>query len=354
MDRDPNLKATIIGCGGLGQGRIKQILSDFHNTEIRVVSEPSDEAYRATSRIFESKNRDIPPNIPDLDHLLDKYSNELDVAYIVTPHSLHFSQAKACLESGLDVLVEKPMVTTEYEASELIETRDRTERLLVVGFQGSLSPHIRKAVEIIRSKDLGPIRNISGVIWQDWALRTEGTWRKEPDISGGGFLFDTGAHMLNTISDLAGELFTDVWALFSNHGGPVEVVAVIMGRLESGALVTINACGDTVPSCASDIRVFCTKGALRTGAWGESLEILRKQTDTPDPTRWWLTGSNRDTGWEPVDVPATKGVWDQFLSVRDGSITNPSPPELGLRMAKLWDAIKKSAIKDGSPIRIQP
>ena len=100
--------------------------------------------------------------------------------------------------------------------------------------------------------------------------------------------------------------------------------------------------------------MFTTKGALRTGAWGESLEILRKQTDTPDPTRWWLTGSNRDTGWEPVDVPATKGVWDQFLSVRDGSITNPSPPELGLRMAKLWDAIKKSAIKDGSPIRIQP
>ena len=79
-------------------------------------------------------------------------------------------------------------------------------------------------------------------------------------------MFDSGAHMLNTVSDLAGEDFTDVWALFENNGGPVDINAAIMGRLESGTLVTIHACGQTAPSCASDIRVFCTEAALRTGA----------------------------------------------------------------------------------------
>ena len=68
-------------------------------------------------------------------------------------------------------------------------------------------------------------------------------------------MFDSGAHMLNTISDLATEEFETVWAVISNEGSDVDITGMVMGRLVSGTLVTINACGNTVPSCASDIRV---------------------------------------------------------------------------------------------------
>ena len=81
--------------------------------------------------------------------------------------------------------------------------------------------------------------------------------------------------MLNTIADLAGEDFVEVAAWLDHRGQPVDILGTVMGRLKSGALVTINACGDTIPSCASDVRVFCTKGILRTGIWGERLELQR-------------------------------------------------------------------------------
>ena len=35
----------------------------------------------------------------------------------------------------------------------------------------------------------------------------------------------------------------------------------------------------------------------------------------------------------------------------NGKIPNPCPPEVGLRMAKLWDAIKASAAQDGVPVQ---
>ncbi len=73
---------------------------------------------------------------------------------------------------------------------------------------------------MLRSGELGPILNISAVVWQDWATLTEGTWRQQPELSGGGFLFDTGAHMLNTVSDLAGEDFADVAAWLEDDGRP--------------------------------------------------------------------------------------------------------------------------------------
>ena len=48
------------------------------------------------------------------------------------------------------MLLEKPMVIDATEAVELIRTRDRTGRLLVVGFKGSLSPQVRAAAAMIR------------------------------------------------------------------------------------------------------------------------------------------------------------------------------------------------------------
>jgi hypothetical protein len=114
----------------------------------------------------------------------------------------------------------------------------------------------------------------------------------------------------------------------------VDILGAVMARLQSGALVTMNACGDTIPSCNSDIRVYCTKGIIRTGVWGEMLEIQRD-------------GHKR---LRKYAVPASLGVWEQFLAVREGRIENPSPPEVGLRMARLWDAIKESASRNGVPV----
>lgn len=330
------IQTTIVGCGSMARHHLRRILASFEGTKIPVICEPSPAAYEEVTRLFEDVGREAPPNEPDLERLLDEYGDSLDAAFIITPHALHHDQAVACMEAGLDVLLEKPMVMTAAEAESLIEARDRTGRLLVVAFQGSLSPHVRKASEMLRSGELGPILNISGLVWQGWAQNTDGTWRQNPEIAGGGFLFDTGAHLLNTVADLAGEGFSEVAAWLDNRGRPVEILGAIMGRLRSGALVTLNACGDTIPSCSSDIRVFCPGAILRTGAWGAFLEVQYDEKE----------------GWQTVEVPPTLGVWEQFLAVREGRIENPSPPEVGLRMARLWDAIQASAAQGGEVVRL--
>ena len=60
-----------------------------------------------------------------MERLLDAYRDHLEAAFIVTPHALHHDQAKMCLEAGLDVLLEKPMVINAIEARSLIESRDQ-------------------------------------------------------------------------------------------------------------------------------------------------------------------------------------------------------------------------------------
>jgi predicted dehydrogenase len=330
------IHATVIGCGSMARHHMRNILAHFPDTIFPVLCEPSAAMYAEMASLFEEAGCPAPPNEPDLDKLLATYGSQLDAAFILTPHVYHHDQTKACLEAGLDVLLEKPMVMTAVEAESLIATRDQTGRLLVVAFQGSLSPHVRTAVSLLQSGKLGRVLNISGLIWQNWDTLTVETWRQNPELSGAGFFFDTGAHLLNTVSDLAGEPFVEVAAWLDNHGRPVDITGVVMARLRSGALVTLNACGNTSPSCASDIRVFGTAGMLRTGAWGGLLEVQY----------------NDKEGWQPVDVPPSRGVWEQFLLVHDGRIPNPSPPEVGRRMARLWDAIKESAAQNGVPVSV--
>lgn len=327
------VRMAMIGCGGMGRNHLRNLLKQTDTTEIVALCDISPQSLAETATVFEQAGIPMPINEENLNVLLSTYHP--DAVFIATPHNIHYDQARTCLRAGVDVLLEKPMVMNADEARSLIKTRDETGQLLVVAFNGSLSPEIRESVRLLRSGELGKLLSISGTVWQSWGPGTTGKWRQVPEISGGGFMFDTGAHLLNTVADLAGEEFVEVAAWVDNNSRPVETLAAVIARLASGALISLHGCGETIRTCKSDIRVFCTDAILRTGAWGRWLEVQRQGEED----------------FSPIELPPSLGVWEQFLSVRMGEIKNPSPPEVGLRMARLYDAIRASAGQDGIPVK---
>jgi predicted dehydrogenase len=332
------VRVAVIGCGLMAREHVRGLLAKREGVDVAVVSEPSRGAYEAMSDLFTQLGLEAPPNEPDLGRLLNAYRDRVEVALIVTPHKFHFEHARAAMEAGLDVLLEKPMVTSAGEALDLINARDRTGRLLVISFNGSLSPQVRLAAQMLHSGQLGEILAISATVWEGWASSYEGHWKQDPGVSGGGFMFDTGAHMLNTVADLAGEDFVEVAAWLDTRGRRegLDITGTVMARLASGALVSMCACGETIPACSSDVRVFCTKGIVRTDVWGRWLELQREG----------------EPALRPLEELPSLGPWEQFLAVRDGSSPNPCPPEVGLRMALLWDAIRTSARRGGVPVEV--
>jgi predicted dehydrogenase len=330
------ISVGIVGLGSMARFHLSEILKHSHSTIITAVCEPSQKTYQEAEVIFSAANQHLPPNQPNFELFLTEYADQLDAVFIISPHVYHHDQAAACLEAGLDVLLEKPMVMNRKEAISLINIRDQTGRLLVVAFQGSLSPQIRTVASLYEQGELGKLQSISATVWQNWGEICVDTWRQDQEVSGGGFLFDTGAHMLNTVVDLAGEKFGQVSAWLENNNRPVETQGVVLGRLTSGVLVTLHASGETIPTWGSNIYAFYSDAIVRTGIWGEYLEIQYAGDET----------------FEAVDVPPSLGVWEQFLVVRMGELPNPSPPEVGLRMAYLYEAIKQSAAANGKLITI--
>lgn len=328
------IRAGIIGCGGISHFHVHNIIQNA-KTEVVGLCDPYQPAIDELSEAFIAAGCPVPPTEPDISKFLKSF--DMDVVLIATPHSMHYEHTLAALEAGLDVLLEKPMVVNTKEALDLIAARDRTGGTLVVSFQGSLSPLIRMASDGIRAGRYGDLLSVSATVWQNWGPNTAGTWRQTPEYSGGGFIFDTGAHMLNTVADLVNQDFVEVAAWMDHHGRPVETMSVAIARLESGAFVTLHGCGETIPVCDSMIKVFCDEAILTTGAWGRSLAI--QEAGEPEP--------------KEIPFPEASTVWDTFLNVRAGKIKNPSPPEVGLRMIRLYDAICLSAQNGGQIVKIE-
>jgi predicted dehydrogenase len=115
---------------------------------------------------------------PDrLDHVRERYPQvthtardyralfdlDLDGVVVSTPPETHFAVVRDCLEHGLHVLVEKPLVTKSEHARELIELADRKGLILMVGHTFEFNPAVHALRELITSGELGEILYIDAV-----------------------------------------------------------------------------------------------------------------------------------------------------------------------------------------------
>ncbi|MFS2032363.1 Gfo/Idh/MocA family oxidoreductase, partial [Curtobacterium sp. CT11-45] len=69
----------------------------------------------------------------------------VDVVVVAAPIAAHLPLALAALESGADVLLEKPPVTTRADLATLLDAERRSGRVVQVGFQ-SLGSHALPAL----------------------------------------------------------------------------------------------------------------------------------------------------------------------------------------------------------------
>src|SRR5207247_4493093 len=129
MKRDPvRTRLGFIGMGSMARHHLDVIL-DRGDTQVAATCEPSTRAYDAAAAEFRRRRLPVPPNEPDWRRFLERFAGRLDAAFLVTPHRQPFSPATACLEAGLDVLLEKPMVMTADEEKDMIDSRERSGRL---------------------------------------------------------------------------------------------------------------------------------------------------------------------------------------------------------------------------------
>lgn len=327
------LKFAIVGCGI----KARQYLETWiqrDDLEFVAIADLSEDALNQAASIVEANNAKRPELYTDWRELLDKQTGAIDAVYISSPHAFHADQACAALQAGADVLLEKPMVMTVEEAERLVAEEKQSGKVVVVAYQGGLSPLVHQLRDDVKAKAYGELTHVNAAVWEGWASKySGGHWKQNIAISGGGFMFDTGAHMMNTLSVICDAEVQHISALMDNRDRPVDVVTAALGRLTDGTIFTLKACGETIDTCESRLEFFFTEAIVRVCAWGRWIEIQRAGKPI-----------------ERKEQQAANNLINIFQQVRSGEINNPSSTSQGLKMAKLWDAVKLSAAKNGEQV----
>jgi len=84
-------------------------------------------------------------------------SPKVDAVAIVTPVWTHFALAKAALENGKHVFVEKPFTSTSAQAEELIELAERRNLKIMVDHTFLFCGAVRKIRQLVDDGTLGPL-----------------------------------------------------------------------------------------------------------------------------------------------------------------------------------------------------
>jgi predicted dehydrogenase len=158
----------------------------------------------------------------DCDRML--LSPDVDAVAIATPLSTHYPLAKAALEAGKHVFVEKPMTTTSAQARELIALAQRKKLTLMVDHTFVYTGAVRKMRELITGGDLGDL------FYFDSARINLGLLQQDTNV-----LWDLAPHDLSILSYLIDEPPQAVQAVGYRHVGErQEEIASMSLRYASG------------------------------------------------------------------------------------------------------------------------
>lgn len=357
MNKTP-LRIGVIGCGLMAVDNMKLWLGKIRSASYAfpVVADPVEAARNKMLALFRDAGVPEPVALADASpencaRMAKDYA--LDIAYIASPTAFHAQQAIAFMESGIDVLLEKPAAPTAAEIRALVKTEQATGRKLSIGFNGSFCHGMRllsamvagdaksfrqhidmlrgenpaKAADIekLRCGDFASPRRVAGIIWENWLNRYRNSWKFDE-----GFIKDCGIHMLNAFCDVTNLKAETVHACLTPDASDTGTVK---GRMTGGAFYRLLFLGNMPENvCESRLRILFDSGAsCEFDIWGKWFRIADAQ------------GNN--VVWERASVDDKTDPLAMFMAYRDGKIGNPNPVSRSLDLAELMDKITTSRKK---------
>ena len=227
------VRVGVIGTGAISQVVHVPIFSEREDVELVAMADSDPHKAEILSRRFGV------PLVMDADELIG--FEELDAVVLCTPNRYHEEQAIAALEAGKHVLVERPIALTAAGAARVVEVAERAGRVLAVGMPHRFRPEVVALRSIVAGGELGSVYAVRG----SWLTRPtpamRSSWRRDPDVAGGGALIDLGIAALDLCLWVIGyPRMKRISCVIGRHEEGVEDSATLMAESTDGVALTLE------------------------------------------------------------------------------------------------------------------
>ncbi|MGV6848477.1 MAG: Gfo/Idh/MocA family protein [Marinibacterium sp.] len=307
--------------------------------------------------------------------------DRVDLVTIATPNATHYEIAKAFLQAGFHVFVEKPMTISVAEAEDLVHTARAANRVCAVNYGYSGYALVRHMRAMVARGDLGNVRLVVAEFAHGHhadagdADNPRVRWRYDPAQAGVSAQFaDCGIHALHMASFVTGQEAADLSA---------DTVACVPGRaLEDDAMVNLRFDGGAVGRLWTSSIALGRQHGLTLQVFGENGGLAWAQ-EHPNQLCWTPLGGRRqiiergEAGLSPeadrasrVTIGHAEGMPLAFANLyadlaemiaahKEGRVADPAAAlvpgaEAGLRSVAAIHAVAQSGAQRGTWVDARP
>src|SRR5487761_2420856 len=273
----------VIGYGYWGP----QIVRNFaaaDRCQVTAVCDKSPEALRRAKQSY--------PGLETTSDFTEVLSSTcIDAVAIVTPVWTHFELAKAALQNGKHVFVEKPFTSTSAQAEELIELAERKNLRIMVDHTFLFTGAVKKIRQLINEGALG------NLYYYDSTRVNLGLFQHDCNV-----IWDLAPHDLSIVDDLIKDKPNYVIASGQRHLNGHEDLAYVTIHYGDKTIAHINV------NWLSPVKVRTTL------IGGEKKMLVWNDLDADEKIKVYDKG---------VEIRNGQGVRDLLVSYRSGDMWSP-------------------------------
>jgi predicted dehydrogenase len=339
-----SITVGVIGCGYWGPNLIRNF-AENEAAELRWICDADARRLEKIARRYPSAR-----TAPDFRELLA--DPRLDAVVIATPVATHYAFARAALEAGKHVLVEKPFTASVREAEELIALADRQRVTLMVDHTFIYTGAVRRIKELVTNGEFGEL------LYFDSVRVNLGLFQHDVNV-----VWDLAPHDLSIMDHVVGREPTSLMATGSCHIQPgLENIAYVQLRFDDSMIANFHF------NWLSPVKI------RRTLIAGSRRMIVYDDIEPTEKVRVYDSGVDRAasagadeeetyktlvsyrTGdvWVPKLDPteALRYVCAEFLDSIKHSRPSMSDGAAGLRVVRLLEAAQQSINEGGRWIKL--
>jgi UDP-N-acetyl-2-amino-2-deoxyglucuronate dehydrogenase len=209
------------------------------------------------------------PHYYSLEELFKNHNN-IDVVCIATPNGLHCEHALQVLDNYCNVVIEKPMSLTKYDAERIIHKSLQVNKFVFTVMQNRYSPPSKWIKSVIENGLMGKIYLVQlNCFWnRDERYYGKNSWHGLKHLDGG-VLFTQFSHFIDIFYWLFGDI-RNIKSKYSNfnHSGLTEfddsgIITFDFGDISSGVLSFSTSVWDS--NFESSITIIGECGTVKIG-----------------------------------------------------------------------------------------
>lgn len=294
----PRLSVGVIGTGSIGNVHLSGYEKVKKNAQITAICDITQ------ARLDEMGEKyGVPPEKRYRDYKKMIAAEQLDAVSICLPNYLHYPVAADCIQAGLNILLEKPMVLSLDEATKLKALLKKHPVKFMVAFSHRFFLTNAAAKKKIEQGAIGKpymihVRYAHTGPYPGWA---QGDWFYSPKKAGGGAMLDMGIHAIDISQYFIGQVENvqaEVKTLRKNIKVDDNAVMLLDFGKQAACLGYIEV-GWTSPSGFTGIEIFGDKGSMRLQLGQDG--VITKGVTKPDGTM--------NTKEETIKAVSTTGHW---------------------------------------------